>query len=175
MSRNPDLTNRVLGETPGTLRLQDLAAVRAASDLMAAQAARELRIFSRDLDAAVYDHEGFLESVRRLALRSQHSTVEILLFDAERAVHEGHRLIALTRQLPSRIQIRRIPAEFHRRLVAYLIADDEGYLLRPLAEAFEGRTDFSAPMQVRHLRSEFDHIWERSTQPLDLITFGRGL
>jgi hypothetical protein len=175
MNRDKVLTERVLGETVGTVQLQDIAAIRKASTLMAAQATRELRIFSRDLDPAVYNHEDFLTSVRRLALHSERSAIEILVFDAEPVVRHRHGLLDLAHQVPSHIRIRRIPTEFHFHLEAYLIADTEGYVLRPVAEVFEGRTDFSAPRQVRQLRNEFEHIWERSDQPLDLISFGRGL
>jgi hypothetical protein len=175
MHQSIDLTSRVLRETAGSLSLRDQAAIRSACSLMAAQAKRELRIFSRDLDAALYDHEDFLQSVRRLALHNAHSPIEILLIDTKPAVHKGHRLIGLSRQTPSRIQIRCMPAEFHDHREAYLIVDEEGYVLRPLAQVFTGQADFFSPRRVRLLRNEFEHIWERSTQSIEFIAFGRGL
>ena len=142
---------------------------------MAAQATQGLRIFSRDLDAALYDHDEFLESARRLALHNPRSPIQILLVDTEPALHQGNRLIELARQVPSRMEIRCVPTEFHDHHEAFLIVDDEGYVLRPVAEVFEGHADFSSPRQVRYLHNEFEYIWERSTRPIELITFGRGL
>ena len=175
MDRELDLTERVLGRTSGVVHLGDRSAVRTACVLMASQATRELCIFSRDLDAPVYDHTDFLESVRRMALCNPRSLVEILLFDAEPALRQGNRLIELSRQLPSRIQIRRVPEELRHRVAAYLLADGKGYVLRPFAEVLEGTADFAAPMQVRHLRAEFEQVWERSSQPTEVVAFGRGL
>ena len=175
MDQKPDLTGRVLGETPGIVQLGNRAAVHAACALMAAQAVQQLRILSHDLDAGAYDHTAFLASVRRLALCSPRTPVEILLFDAEPAIHQGNRLIELSRQLPSRIQIRRVPEDFRHQVTAYLLADDQGYVLRPLAEVLEGTADFAAPLQVRHMHDEFEYIWERATQPTEILTFGRGL
>ena len=163
-----DLTDRILDQTAGPVHLQDRTEIRTAGILMASQAERELRIFSRDLDAPLYDCRDFLEPVRRLALRSTHSPVQILLQDAEPAVRKGHRLIELAHQLSSRIHIRRIPAEYRRHTEAYLLADNKGYVSRSLAEVFEATADFNAPMQVRRMHEQFEHIWERSEEPLEL-------
>jgi len=175
MDDDKDPASCVLGETAGAFRLHDRSEIQAASASMAAQAVRELRIFSRDLDPWLYDKTDFLESVRQLALRSPRSLIEILVLDTEPAIHHGHRLVELARQLTSRIQIRCPPEELRQQVEAYLIADDKGYVLRPLAEVFEGVADFSAPMQVRRMRKDFDDIWERSSRCPELITFGRGL
>jgi len=175
MDDDLDPTSRVLGESAGALRLHDRSEIQATCASMAAQTARELRIFSRDLDPWLYDQTDFLESVRQLALRSPRSLVEILVLDTEPAIHQGHRLIELARQLTSRIQIRCPPEELQQQVKAYLIADDKGYVLRPLADVFEGVADFSAPMQVRRMRRDFHDSWERSSRCPELITFGRGL
>lgn len=170
-----DLSKQTLGETAGPVHLQDRASIHAACVLMATQTTRELRIFSRDLDAPLYDYRDFLEPVRRLALRSTHSPVQILLHDAEPPARKRHRLIELAHQLTSRIQIRRIPAEYHHQTEVYLLADDKGYVSRSFAEVFDATADFCAPTQVRRMRERFEHIWERSEEPLELRVFGRGL
>jgi hypothetical protein len=129
---------------------------------MAGQATRELAIFSRDLDASLYDSQDFLEPLRQLALQGgPRVPVRVLLFDPEPAVRSGHRLVELARQHTSHVQIRGVPAEFSRHTEAYLLADDSGYILRRLADVFEGNADYNAPATVRRLREQFDHIWER--------------
>jgi len=174
---NPDtnLSQRILGETAGPVHLETRAEIRTASTLMAGQISRNLRIFSRDLDAPLYDHAYFLESVRRLALRNPHTPVRVLVFSAEAAVRKGHRLVGLAQKLTSRIQIRRIPPEFHHHTQAYLLADDGGYVLRKLADVFEATADFAAPMEVRRMHEQFEHLWERSEEPHEIRVFGRGL
>lgn len=164
MSRAPrlDLSDRVLGVSAGELPLPDCAAIRDTGLLMATQAARELRIFSRDLDAALYDHQDFLAAVRRLSLTRRDYPVRVLAFEAQTAVRRGHRLIELARQLTSKIAIRRVPADFEPRTEAYLLADDRGYVLRQLADVWEGTADFCDPLKVRLLGAEFDRVWEAS-------------
>jgi hypothetical protein len=160
MNQEIELTHYALGETRGTLSLHDQATIRAVGSHMAAQAARELRIFSRDLDAPLYDHLPFLDALRRVSLRGTHTPVRILLFDAGPAVRTGHRLVELARQLTSRILIRRVPTEFHQHTEAYLLADECGYVLRRLAEVYEGTAEFDAPLPVRRLRERFERIWD---------------
>lgn len=157
-----DLSDRILGETPGPLRLPDPNAIRAAASHMIHQATREGWIFSHDLDAPLYDNHDFLEGIRRLALRGPHVPVRVLLFDAEPAVRKGHRLIELARRLTSRIQIRRIPPELNRHTEAFLLADGRGYVLRPRADVYAGTADFDAPLEARRLRELFDNIWALS-------------
>jgi hypothetical protein len=155
-----NLSECVLGETAGPLALHDQSTVRAAGIAMAEQARRELWIFSHDLDAPLYDHEPFLDAVRRTALQSADTPVRVLLYEAEPAVRNGHRLIELARHLSSRIGIRRVPTELQQRTEAYLLADGRGYLLRRLADVYEATADFHAPPEAHRLREQFEGIWE---------------
>jgi hypothetical protein len=159
MIQIPDLSQCVLGETAGGFALSGQAAIRAAGIHMAAQARRELLLFSHDLDPALYDDRAFLDEMHRVALRGHAVPVRILVLHAEPAIRKGHRLIDMARHLSSKIQIRRIPAEFNRHTESYLLADGHGYVLRPLADVFEGSADFNAPLEVRRLHEQFEHIW----------------
>lgn len=175
MHGETDISSPALGKTKGRIHLKTLTEIRTACARMASQATRELRIFSRDLDAPLYDHLDFLEPVRRLALLNPRAPVQILLFDPESAIRSENRLIELARQLTSRIQIRCVPAEFQHRTQVYLLADDQGYLLRQVAEVFEATADFAAPRKVRRTRKAFERAWERSEEPLEFRSFGRGI
>ena len=157
-----DLSDRVLGVSAGPIPLGDRAAIRDTGLFMASQAARELRIFSRDLDAVLYDHQDFLAAVRRLSLTRRELPVRVLAFEAQTAVRRGHRLIELARQLTSKIAIRRVPADYEQNTEAYLLADDRGYVLRPIADVWAGTADFCDPLQGRRLGAEFERIWELS-------------
>jgi hypothetical protein len=159
-SRASGLADRVLGESSGSVALDGREAVHRASVQMAAQAHRELRLFSHDLDPDLYDNRGFLDAVRRVALHGRGTPVRILLFHAEPAIRRGHRLIEAARHLSSKIQIHRVPVDFQRNTEAYLLADDRGYVLRRLADTYEAKADFNDPKEVRRLSERFDHIWE---------------
>jgi predicted GNAT family N-acyltransferase len=154
-----DLSDRILGETSGSVELRTRDAIRAAGVLMTTQTHRELRLLSHDLDPDLYDNRGFLQGVRRIALQGRGTPVRILLFHAEPAIRKGHRLIEAARHLSSKIQIRRVPVDFQRHNEAYLLADDRGYVLRRLAAAYEATADFNNPKAVRRLGEKFDQIW----------------
>jgi len=157
-----DLSDRVLGVSTGPIPLTDRVAIRDAGLLMASQAARELRVFSRDLDAVLYDHQDFLAAVRRLSLTRRELPVRVLAFEAQTAVRNGHRLVELARLLTSKIAIRRVPADYDKNTEAYLLADDRGYVLRPIADLWEGTVDFCDALQVRRLGADFERVWEVS-------------
>lgn len=159
MSQDPDLSQYVLGEISGSLELHTLTAIRAAGIHMVRQAARYLRLFSHDLDAALYDDRAFLDEVHRIAIGGGEIPVRVLLIDAEPAIRNGHRLIEMARHLTSRIQIRAVPAQFAHANEAYLLVDDCAYVQRPLATLYEGTADFNAPGEVRRMHKAFDAIW----------------
>ena len=155
----PPSPGPVLGETAGIMELRGKVAIRETGVQLATQASRALCLFSQDLDAELYDNEAFMEAVRKVALRGHDVPVRILLVDAEPAIRGGHRLIEAARLLTSKIQIRSVPEEFNRQKEAYMLADDQGFLLRRLADVFEATADFNAPRRVRRLGEQFDKLW----------------
>lgn len=150
-SDQPKGAVKVLGRTP----------IRELSQRLAEKARRELLILASDLDPDYYDRAPFVEAVRRLALGSPHQPVRVLLREPRAVALKGHRLIALARQLSSRIAIRRLGEDFRDRQDAFLIADGRGYCLRRLAGAAEAVADLDGPRQARLLRAEFEQMWER--------------
>ncbi|WP_439101472.1 GNAT family N-acetyltransferase [Congregibacter sp.] len=81
------------------------------SELVVAQARlarRELRILSPKLDNRVFDQEDLVSAIRLFLRGGNLSHVQVLVQDARAIVQRGHRLLALSRRLPSRIEIRRL-------------------------------------------------------------------
>lgn len=81
------------------------------SELVVAQARlarRELRILSPRLDNRVFDQEDLVSAIRLFLRGGNLSHVQILVQDARAIVQRGHRLLALSRRLPSRIEIHRL-------------------------------------------------------------------
>lgn len=154
------IRERELGRDAGLITLRDLAENRLVCAHMLGQVRRELCLFTRDLDKAVYDQTPFLTGVRELALRSGASRIRILLQDHERVVKQGHRLIELVRHLSSSAEIR-IPHEDWLNLPEnFMLADQYGYVHRKLATRHEATADYYAPLEVLHMRKLFDEIWE---------------
>lgn len=157
---DPQATDEVVDQPQGAVTILGRASIRELSQRLVEQAGRELLIFTSDLDPDCYDQAPFVEAVRRLALGSPHQPVRVLLRNPRAVALKGHRLIALARQLTSRIAIRRLGEDFKDRQDAFLIADGRGYCLRRLADAAEAVADLDGAPQARLLRAEFEQMWE---------------
>ncbi|HQU16398.1 MAG: hypothetical protein B7Z66_10275 [Chromatiales bacterium 21-64-14] len=126
------------------------------------QARHTLRLFTRDLDPALYDHLPFLEAVRRLATRGRLSGVQIMILEPQRVVRRGHRLVELSRRLTTGIELRRPQPEYRDHTEHFLIADETGLLFRPLEERYEGWASFRAPLAARVWLKFFAEAWSGS-------------
>ncbi len=163
-----DLQQHRLGETPEALPLGTSADHRAVALAMAAQAQHTLCILTEDLDHPVFSTPAMAEAVTRLATRSRHSSVRILLQDSTAVTRRTHRLVGLSQRLSSSIHIRR-PHEEHRRIGrAFLVADATGYVRRTQPHRYEGMAHFNSTAEARELLRLFDVLWERSTPDPEL-------
>lgn len=157
-----------LGDTDAELRVATSTDNRHAALALTEQAKRSLHIFTRDLDAPVYDQPPFIQAVSALATRSRYSRILILLQSSERAVKNGHRLIELSRRLSSFIELRKPHHDFREYNQAFLIADEVGLLRRPIADRYDGMLNFKAPLAAREYLDFFTQVWERSEADPDL-------
>ncbi len=163
-----DLDSFKLAQTAETLAIETLADCAAVTLALAQQATRTLHLFSRELDARLYDTEPFLDAVRQLAIRGRFSEIRILVQSTDRAVKNGHRLIELARHLSTYIQIRAVHPEFRDYNQAFLVADEAGFLMRNLADRFEGRANFHDPLEARELVRFFTRVWDASSHDPEL-------
>lgn len=153
---------RVLVAEDGT---QAVAAVAA----LLADARHEVCIYSRDLDAALFDVPAILDALKRIALSGRRAQIRIIVQEPRKALADGHRLIALAQRLPSAIGIR-VPVD-ERDLQypsAFLVNDRRGYLFRILGSRLEAEGSTYSPGRHAQLRSLFDQVWERSQPSEDL-------
>ncbi|MEJ1377720.1 MAG: acyltransferase [Candidatus Sedimenticola sp. (ex Thyasira tokunagai)] len=151
-----------LGQQGVKLHLMEIEEVQLACQRLVEQAVRRVDIFTFDLDAQLFDRQPFLEAVKQLAIGGPLSQINILLQDNHRVQTEGHRLLELARRLTSKIEIRRPHADHIDQLENYLLADECGYLIRPLYTSYEASTDFSDRYTARGMTEKFMKIWECS-------------
>ncbi|ROR32298.1 hypothetical protein [Inmirania thermothiophila] len=158
-----------LGETRGPIAVTTLEAHRLAVLRLAAQARRELAIFSPALDPRVFDHEGLAEAVRALLLRSPRARVRVVVQDAAPVAARGHRLLRLAWRLPSRMEIRRAGPDHQGLDEAFVLADETGVLETEHAERYEAVLDFCNPPRARALRLRFEEIWAQAERDPNLL------
>ncbi len=157
-----DLAALRLGESSQTIQIHSRSDNQALAAALVQQAHRSLDIFSRDLEAEIYDQSGFLDGVKALALRSPQARIRILLQDPSRVVSDGHRLVEMMRRLSSYIEIRQPHSDYQDYNEAFLIADGSGLLHRRIADRYEGIGGFHLPLRARELTNFFNEVWLRS-------------
>jgi hypothetical protein len=135
---------------------------------LVSQARRSVCILSYDLDSQIYNQAGFLEAIKNLAIRSEYSSIKVLLQNNEKVQREGHRLIQLWRRLTSKIEIRRPSADYIYHTENFLLVDEIGYLHRRLYSNYEAIVDFNSEAETQKFCMFFNEAWEQSEPESEL-------
>nr|WP_298140734.1 histone acetyltransferase HPA2 [uncultured Pseudomonas sp.] len=135
------------------------------------QAQRSLCIYSHDLEPWLYHRGSVQQACTRFLLASPRNQLRILVRDTSRMVKEGHRLLSLSRRLPSSLQIRKFNPDYPNEELAFLLADDCGLLLLPQPGQLSGYALYQDAARVRTRRTQFDQAWDTSITDADLRSF----
>jgi hypothetical protein len=152
-----------LGVTNRKFEIESKEELRMVSQHMASQARQSLRIFTRDLDAELYDNEAFVETLSKLARRSKYSFIHILALDTDKAVKDGHRLIRLHQKLDSYIKIRKVNEQYKDYISAFMLTDENGVTFRQFGDRYEAEANYNDPALAGNLLRLFTEVWEMST------------
>lgn len=143
-------------------------AIEAVLELMQL-AKRELCLYTRDLDADLFDTDAALEAFKRIGIAGRGASVRILIQQPNVALREGHRLIHLARRLPSVFSFRTPDTEEDLHYPsAFLINDRRGYYFRTLGNRFEGEAHTYFPGRQAQLLEYFEQVWQRSSPSEEL-------
>ncbi|WP_439106901.1 GNAT family N-acetyltransferase [Congregibacter sp.] len=132
------------------------------AELVVAQAhhaRRELRILSPNLDNRVFDQEDLATAIRAFLRGGNLSHVKILVQDARAIVQRGHRLLALSRRLPSRIEIRRLAEHPQWNGETLVVRDRDSLLELPSSDADFGFYRPNDRPRSEASLSRFDELW----------------
>lgn len=133
--------------------------VRTAVSQIVGLANRSLAILTRDLEPQIYDHDDFLEPLKRFILARTFARVRVLIVDPTRAMKDGNRFVTMGRRLNSYIEFRNVKPHLRDRNEAYCIADEHALVYRARAESWNGMTDTHAPLVARRYLEQFDELW----------------
>ena len=112
---------------------------------------------------ALTDNAEVCSAIKRLSLSSARADIRILFDSLESAVRNGHRLIHLSRRLPSRITLRQTQQDDNDAEQCFAIADGTG-LFEASGWPRPGRLDLCGHRLPRapHLGRQFQEHWERA-------------
>ncbi len=126
-------------------------------------AQRGLAIYTPDLEPGIYDHEDFLQVVKRLVLSKRYARVRVLISNPGKAIRNGNRLVTLGRRLNSYIEFRDVQEEYREdHTEAFIIADDTGLMYRADASKWQGMVGLNEPGIARQHLEIFEKIWQVS-------------
>jgi hypothetical protein len=146
--------------------LTNLVEVRAAVIQVTGVANRTLSILTHDLEPDVYDHDDFLETLKRFILARTFARVRVVIVEPARVILSASRFVAMGRRLNSYIEFRRLTPELSDHPEAFFIADEQALVYRARAESWEGMSDPYEPAVARMYLSKFESLWNAcETEP----------
>jgi hypothetical protein len=134
--------------------------VRAAVSEITSLADRTLSILTHDLEPEIYDHDDFLETLKRFILARSFARVRVLIADPVRAMKDGNRFVSMGRRLNSYIEFRNVKPQYRNHAEAFCIADEHAIVYRARAETWDGMSDTYQPAVARRYLNMFDELWQ---------------
>jgi hypothetical protein len=154
---------------PRLIAIEDRDQAKAAVLELLQLAKRELCIYTRDLDPALFDTEEVLEALKRIGIAGRGASVRILIQQPNLPLRDGHRLIHLARRLPSVFFFRTPDTDEDLQYPsAFLLNDRRGYYWRTLGSRFEGEAQTYLPGRHAQLQEYFEQVWNRSSPSEEL-------
>jgi len=139
--------------------LTSVAEVRAAVIQVTGVANRTLSIFTHDLEPDVYDHDDFLETLKKFILARTFARVRVLILEPARVVLSASRFVEMGRRLNSYIEFRRVLPHLAGHPEAFFIADEHALVYRARAETWDGVSDTYEPAVARMYLTKFESLW----------------
>lgn len=143
--------------------LENLDSFRGACDMLLSRARRTVRILAPQLDLALLNRESVTTEIVRLTRESRFTDVRVLFCDSLLALRNGHRLVELSRRVPSAISLRRLPEDVLEQEAAWLVVDDRGLLWRASHHRYsDGYVCTNDLRLAPKLARDFDEWWQRA-------------
>lgn len=136
---------------------------------MIGQCRTTVRIFSRNLEPHIYNHEAICEPLATMISQNRRARVEILVQDIDAVVKVDHALVKLMRHLSSFVEIRKTTEEHFQYDHAFALIDDCGYYHRQPQDSREFEICYNNRLEVRNLTNEFKTLWDHSLRASELL------
>lgn len=161
------------GASQPALEFDGLEATLAATHALIESARRELIVYTRDLEPAIYAHAPIVAAFKAFATSGRNGVARFMIQDPGLAQRQPHPLLALAQRMPSAFSFRtpQDPEEMQYPSV-FVANDSDGYLFRLLGSRHEGDWSPALPGRTRQLREHFQRVWERARACTELRSLG---
>jgi predicted GNAT family N-acyltransferase len=129
---------------------------------LAESARRELRIYSPQLDQAVFDNDSWGSAISAVSRKAREARVRILINDSEQIVKRGHRLLNLSRRLSSSVTIHKLGTHPEISGDTYVVRDTDGIIYKPEEPERPGFYEPDSRASCKSFIEKFDLLWEKS-------------
>lgn len=146
--------------------LQDFEGLEATLAAMLAlvnSARRDVMVYTRDLEPAVFAQPAIVEAFKSFAVSGRGGIARFIIQDPSVAQRTPHPLLAVARRLPSSF-LMRTPQDLEELQYpsVFVATDSDGYLFRQLGSRFEGDWSPALPGRCKQLQEQFQRVWERA-------------
>ena len=154
---------RPRGPSQPSVDFEVLEAAREAVLQLIRHARRDIMIYTRELEPALYAHSPIVEAFKEFAIAGRGGVARFVIQDPAAAQRAPHPLLAVAQRL-STVFLLRTPQEPEElQYPSVFVANDaDGYLFRLLGSRFEGDWSPALPGRTRQLSEHFQRVWERS-------------
>jgi hypothetical protein len=139
--------------------LSGVGEIRAAVVRATAGADRSIAILTPNLEPDLYDHEDFLEALKRFILARSFARVKVLITRPSSTLKSGNDLVGMGRRLNSYIEFRNLRPELGERRDAFFITDEAAIIYRIRGDQWEAIWDPCEPAIARYYLKSFDELW----------------
>jgi len=157
-----NLPEQILGQSEQLYRHKVTDELSALIASMVQQGSRSVCLLCWDLSPELLDNESCRDAFSYFLRKNPHSTAKILIQDSGKITRYGHRLLELSRRLPSHIEIRKIDRDFAEVEEFVLTVDDQGVILKASLDQKEFTCQFNAKAKAAEKNALFDNIWRHS-------------
>lgn len=158
---------------PAPVAVEGRSAFADAALALIAEARREIRLLSHELDVRLYGSEAVYEAVKGFLLSSERARLRVLINQPRLAAQRGHRLVELGRLLSSRVEFRGLSDERQQEHRAeWLIIDERSLLERREPEALVARLFQDQPLAARERGNDFETLWNEASPAQELRSLG---
>ena len=170
---SPRAAAKPRGASQKSADFEELEATLAAVRSLVLSARRDLVIYTRELEPAVYAHPSIVEAFKAFAVTERSGVARFLIQDPTLAQRQPHPLLAVAQRLPSSFGFRTPQDAEELQYPSVFVANDhDGYLFRLLGSRYEGDWSPALPGRSRQLNEHFQRVWERARPCTELRSLG---